>query len=306
MSAEARTNTATTMNFVVWIDDAAIESWVVERAAKVGEKHPSRVIVLDGAPEHAGDDVAPAEIDDRVNLSVGQKTAAQIGELTGQLLVPEVPTVLWWTGDRLGAETALEAMLALADAVVVDSSGTAADANAIRELTAVAASFRNVALRDLAWMRLRPWQDMVAQFFDDPHLMEEVFSIRSLTIISGSDAEALYLGGWLASRLGWNATAPDEFTDRNGHAIPFTHRREGQIRRVGCVAIETATSRYIAEVTDDLSVVALSVTGQYESPDRFAPLQAIDNISLLERAVLQPGTDELFETSLRMVATLLG
>jgi hypothetical protein len=35
-------------------------------------------------------------------------------------------------------------------------------------------------------------------------------------------------------------------------------------------------------------------------------LRAIDNTSLLERAILERGTDELFEQTLRVLATLLG
>jgi len=62
-------------------------------------------------------------------------------------------------------------------------------------------------LRDLAWMRLRPWQDMIANFFDDPALLGELFSIRRLHIASGSDSEAFYLAGWLASRLDWQRPA---------------------------------------------------------------------------------------------------
>ena len=39
-------------------------------------------------------------------------------------------------------------------------------------------NIRRVSLRDLAWMRLHPWQDIIAHFFDDPALREELFSIR--------------------------------------------------------------------------------------------------------------------------------
>ncbi len=48
------------------------------------------------------------------------------------------------------------------------------------------------------------------------------------------------------------------------------------------------------------------VEGEHAREPRLFPLQAIDNASLLERAVLEPGTDELFETALRSAGTLLG
>ena len=51
----ARTKlTASTMNFVVWIDDADRRDWILERTALLSDKHPSLTIVLDhtGSCEH--------------------------------------------------------------------------------------------------------------------------------------------------------------------------------------------------------------------------------------------------------------
>jgi glucose-6-phosphate dehydrogenase assembly protein OpcA len=163
-----------------------------------------------------------------------------------------------------------------------------------------------VAWGDLAWMRLRPWQDTIAQFFDAETLQKELFSIRSLAIISGSDAEALYLAGWLASRLRWTAVPGGTFTDSNGQPVAFTHERSGPLRRVRSVEITTAASHYFAMVSaDDEGVVTLRAEGEGARAERLVPLQAIDNASLLERAILEPATNEVFETALRMVGTLL-
>ena len=40
---------ATTMNFIVWIDDINFRAWVLERTTKILEKHPARAILLDAA-----------------------------------------------------------------------------------------------------------------------------------------------------------------------------------------------------------------------------------------------------------------
>jgi glucose-6-phosphate dehydrogenase assembly protein OpcA len=154
---------------------------------------------------------------------------------------------------------------------------------------------------------LRPWQDLIANFFDDPNLLNELFSIQRLAIASGSDAEALYLGGWLASRLGWTASGRDDFRDGHGNAIGFERRREGEIRRVRSVCLDSATSWYHGEVAgDDQTVVRVWVEGDHAREARLFPLQAIDNVSLLERAILERGADEVFATALRSAATLLG
>jgi glucose-6-phosphate dehydrogenase assembly protein OpcA len=147
---------------------------------------------------------------------------------------------------------------------------------------------------------------MIAHFFDDPNLLGELYALRSLTIASGSDAEAFYLGGWLASRLGWLARGRDAFADREGKEIAFKRERTGEIRRVRSVELASGTSAYHGEVTDDPQVVRVWVSGEHARDARLFTLQAIDNASLLEVAILQRGTDELFATALSNAATLLG
>jgi len=304
IKAELLTDTAatTTINFLVVIDDDAQRQWVLDRVALIDDKHPARTIVLDTLS--SGDN---AKINhDRIEIASGGMQPEDVRSLVQGLMIPEIPSVLWWTGDEIADQPLFDPLIDIVDALVIDSSGSRTDDRTIRDLSKFSARRPTVALRDLAWMRLRPWQDMIAHFFDDPNLMEELFAIRKLEIVSGSEAEALYLGGWLASRLGWVACAHDEFCDRDGAPIPFTHRREGAGRRVRSVSVETGLSRYFAALTpSDEGVVSVGVTGDRSRPDRLVPLQSIDNASLIERAILEPPADEVFETALHMVGKIL-
>lgn len=312
----ARTSlSATTINFVVWIDDPQYRDWVLERAGRLAEKHPSRTVILDSCPDTEGarfihgkrDDASHVTAQsDRVVIGSLGMTPDELRETTQGLIISDLPTVLWWTPDAISGEPAFEALLDIADALVVDSSGSTTGEASVLELATFFASRPTLALRDLAWMRLRPWQDMIAQIFDDANLREELFAIRKLCISSGSAAEALYLGGWLGSRLGWTACARDQFCDRSGMNIPFERARDGGIRRVRSVELTTAKAVYTATVsTNDEHVVTLHSSLSAAGNERHVPLQAIDNASLLERAILEPATDEVFETALRMVGMLL-
>lgn len=308
---------ATTMNFIVWIDDVGFRDWVLERTAKILDKHPARAIVLDACADgKPGATLVRSEPDDadaahitvqgeRVEIGVAGMSTEQIRELTASLTMNELPTLLWWTGKGITGQPNFDALVHLADSLVVDSSGTRNDNATVVELVRFLDSRRSVGIRDLAWMRLRPWQDMIARFFDDPTLREELYSVRSLQIISGSDAEALYLGGWLASRLGWTASGHDEFSDQSGVRIPFRSERAGRIRRVRSVELTTTTTTYNATVSDDdETLVVVKASGKNAMNGRFVPLQAVDSPSLLERAILEGSTDEVFETALRMVGAL--
>jgi glucose-6-phosphate dehydrogenase assembly protein OpcA len=313
----SRTKLATsTLNFIVWIDDAARRDWVLERAAMLNEKHPSMMLVFDHTGTRAGDATvttaprgAHAEFTvqgERVDIDVsGADATTVVGYVTG-LCSPSVPTVLWWTGMAEGSREIFYALLPLVQTLLFDSSGGARDESALCRLIAFHREQPQVVLRDLAWMRLRPWQDMIAAFFDDPRLLEELYTIRKLFITSGSDSEAFYLGAWLASRLDWKATGRDAFTDARGATVGFVRRRVGEIRRVQSICLDSETSWYHGEVTDDPGVVRVWVEGEHAREPRLFPLQAIDNASLIERAVLETGTDELFETALRTAGTLLG
>lgn len=307
----------TTMNFIVWIDDVTFRDWVLERTAKILEKHPARAILLDACADSTpgarlvrsgpeGGDAGHITVrGERVEIGVHGMSAGEISELTGSLMKSGLQTLLWWTGEGISGQPTFNALVDLADSLVVDSSGTRNDNATVVELVRFLSSRPSVGIRDLAWMRLRPWQDMIARFFDDPTLREELYSVRSLRIVSGSDAEALYLSGWLASRLDWTATGHDEFSDQSGARFPFSSERAGRIRRVRSVELTTTTSTYNATVSDDDDgVVVVKASGKNALPGRFVPLQAVDSPSLLERAILEPATDEVFETALRMVGTI--
>jgi hypothetical protein len=310
----ARTTISTsTMNFVVWIDDAARRDWVLERAALLAEKHPSFTLVLDNTGVRTGDatvrsgaETAVSVQGERVDVDVAGFKPEVLEQYVSTLCAQGVPTVLWWSARSVGEGPAFEALLRYATTLVVDSSGSDPDDTAIRSLVAFSAAHPDTCVRDLAWLRLSPWQDMIAHFFDDPALLDELYSIRKLHIDTGSEAEALYLGGWLASRLGWQPSGRDTFTDREGNIVRFERRREGAIRRVQSVCLDSETSWYHGEVTDDAGVVRVWVEGDHARDARLFPLQAIDNASLLERAVLETGCDEVFETALKSVGTLIG
>jgi glucose-6-phosphate dehydrogenase assembly protein OpcA len=316
----ARTKLATsTINLVVWIDDPARRDWILERAGMLAEKHPSFTLILDHTGVRGGDATVTTVARDaestfsvrgeRVDIDVSGAGAETIVGYVAGLCGRGLPTILWWSGMRDESRPIFEALLPQVQTLLFDSSGGARDEEAMRELVAFHKAHPEVELRDLAWMRLRPWQDMIANFFDDPALIGELFSIRRIHIESGSDSEAFYLASWLASRLGWAPTGHDAFTDRTGARIAFERKRIGDIRRVQSICLDSETSWYHGEVTDDPGVVRVWVEGEHAREHarepRLFPLQAIDNASLLERAVLETGADDVFETALRFAGALL-
>ena len=243
----------------------------------------------------------------KIGVGVNTIDHGSIISLVQELSVPDIETVLWWSGARLLQSRTFSGIATGAATVLVDSSGKVRGEETIRELGEFLSRFPNVALHDLAFMRLAPWQEMIAQFFDDPALREDLFSIDLLQIESGSDAEALYLAGWLGSRLSWEPSERDAFRDRRGKTIPFEKVAKGDQRRVLSVVVRANDSIYRAALSEnDDKVVALSVEGAKTSRVRYVPLQNIENTSLIERAILEKSRDDIFEVSLLTVRELLG
>ncbi|MFY9780270.1 MAG: glucose-6-phosphate dehydrogenase assembly protein OpcA [Candidatus Baltobacteraceae bacterium] len=303
-----------TMNFVIFVDDPAHRSWVVERAARVTGKHPSRSIVLDSTGIGEGVELSTSVtslecatvFNEHVVIGVAGLEHGTIVRLVHDLCVPGVPLFLWWSGARFLQSRTFSGLAEAATGVLLDSSGHASGEETIRELGDFPARFPHVVLRDLAFMRLAAWQDMIAQFFDDPALREDLFSIRSLHIDSGSDAEALYLAGWLGSRLSWEPAEGRTFIDRRGKRVPFTMEHKGGRRRILRVRLASDDSTYVAELSgDDCNAVCLHVEGAKAKPMFCMPLQNVDNALLVERAILTGSRDQIFETSLLAVRGLL-
>jgi len=121
---------ATTMNFIVWIDDVTFRDWVLERTTKIIEKHPARAIVLDACRDREpgaklvrreGDDADATHITvrgERVEIGVYGMTPDDIRDVTGSLTMNDVTTLLWWTGEGISGEPNFDALVEIADSIM--------------------------------------------------------------------------------------------------------------------------------------------------------------------------------------------
>jgi hypothetical protein len=288
-----------TFNLIVFIDDPARRAWIHERALRIAEKHPSRLVILDACDASGEVEVSASAL----RLCVGKLDANAVAHLTRELLSPDVPSVLWWSPECFIEHDLFAELLEQSDRVVMDSSGACNDESTLQRLLYFVQPLK--PFQDLAWMRSAPWREMIAQLFDDTEMREDLSSLATLEITSGSAAEALYLAAWLASCLGWTPEQNRVFRTSAGSHITLKKIDEGEKRRVVRVALGTADSRYVAQLSDDESVVELSIEGSKSKPHWFVPLKNVDNASLIEQAILAGTEDEIFHASLRVLRELL-
>ena len=296
---------ATTMNMIVFASDKTVRDIIAERVASIAEKHPCRVLFLDDTHD-ARKHVVQTDRSEHVDIGVKRMSLDVLRSVVHALMVPNVQSVLLWAGAHTAGDERFSALASIAHCIVLDSSRVDSTAAGLHELIRYVEAGGRQDVRDLAYMRLLPWQDMVAQFFDDADLLADLPSIHQVEVVAGSGAEAYYLLGWLGSRLGWKPCGEDEFCNADGEPVHCAVRREGQPRRVVRISLGAPRSTFAAALhADEPNLVCLTVAGEKQRPQRCAPLRHVDVVTLIERAILAPKADAVFRESFEMARTML-
>jgi glucose-6-phosphate dehydrogenase assembly protein OpcA len=304
-----------TMTLVLFVDRDDIGQLARERTHALATKHPSRVIVLDASQPESLRRVSkeceahpdcPQARGDWIELGVSSSTPGAIATAVAALSLPEAPVVLVWAASEYASDPRFAALSERARTVVYGSSMLEEGDRALRELYRFVKAKPDVWVADFAYLRLAPWQESIALFFDAKNVIRELFDLRRVEIRCGSDAEAYYLIGWLASRLEWSPCTPDSFCNRFGVTINFSIVREGAPRSIRSVALASSQTQFLAEVTgESCDAILLRVSGAQEHCDRVHPITNSDVATLVERAILTGRQDKVFAESLLAAGEVL-
>jgi glucose-6-phosphate dehydrogenase assembly protein OpcA len=224
---------ACVLNLVVYTSDEDSLGEISEVMARVCEDHPGRFIVILLREEELPIDAVvtaqchPAEKGqktvccEQICITAGREHMSRLSSFVRPLVVHDLPVFLWWR-DVPDLEGSLFAELVeTSDRVIIDTC-MLPDALTELRLLAERASERAewTAFSDLSWCRLTPWRTLVAEFFDLPEYRSSLDRIREVRIecAAGStqqsvSVEALWLAGWLASRLKWVSASKPAWID---------------------------------------------------------------------------------------------
>jgi len=151
-----------------------------QRAVRaIGNHHPAQVIVVRDQPELRGGKIdaqittdimrpqsACAMKCEMITLRVRGAVGDHLSGLIDPLLQSGVPNYLWWVGTPAFGKRELDETLKICDALLVDSARFDAPYRSFLELTRLAShSHQRLGVGDLAWARLEPWRESIAQFF---------------------------------------------------------------------------------------------------------------------------------------------
>ena len=140
---------------------------------------------------------------EEIHIESRGRGAELVPSLLRALVVPDVPTALWWAGPPPDNAAAVRVLLSGVDRLVVDSMQ--APGGSLSKLAHVGGLLDGLVLVDLNWLRTATLRSLLASMFDAPVGSEALYKMRRLRLEvtdAGLPAAKLMLG-WLSSRLKW-------------------------------------------------------------------------------------------------------
>lgn len=290
-----------TMSLVVFFENSAIGELARDRIHMLASKHPSRVIVLDGAQS---DNFQRVEGCDWIELGVKGSAPEVLSAAVAALRLEDAPVVLLWIAAGIESDPRFAMLCEDAQTIVYNSSLIDTGHEALCELVDYVEGHPELPLADIAYLRLAPWQECVAIFFDGK-AAEELRDLQRVEIGCGSEPEAFYLLGWLASRLQWKPVDADALVNRFGKRVAFEIKREGEPRRVARIALTSSRSAFAAQVDQSQETILLSVTGSSQHAPRYRAVNNPGIAGLVERAILWGRNDQIFQAALAAAGEIL-
>ena len=226
---------ARTHNMVVYVaDDVSAEETTRRVIERTGER-PGRVIIIDVDPGQSGEmdawvttycrSVNRHQIcGEMITLTISPGHHEDVHSTVISLLAPDLPVYLWWGGLPDPADHLFSHLAPAADRLLVDSDTFEDGGAGLARLAALQQTHR---IGDLAWARLSPWRQLLAQLWDVRELAGSLAQIRELNIEHlqagrKNSGRARLLWGWLSWRLGWTVSGVRR-ESRTGLTVDWLH-----------------------------------------------------------------------------------
>jgi glucose-6-phosphate dehydrogenase assembly protein OpcA len=216
------------MTHIAWVPTQWVEA-AEDVLTGLADRHPSRTIVLVPDPDaedgiEASADVAQYPLGngrqvcvETIRVRLNGSRAEVPASVVQPLLLPDLPVFLRWRGLPPFGARPFEELIDVVDRLIVDSTEWP---DLPAPYMRVAEIFDRVVVSDIAWARTSRWRPQLASLWPG---IKDVKTIE----VTGTEAQADLLAGWLRSRLGHDVALEQVPSDRlegvkvDGEPAPF-------------------------------------------------------------------------------------
>lgn len=302
---------------------------VTRAISSLAGSHPSRAIVLISDPEGEENfDVGLSVFcgvrggverdvcSEQITVHAEGPPALHLESVAGPLLIPDLPTYLFYPGEFSAASPEFTRMAGLADHIILDSSSASGCVSAFREVANVLDDPEMPPVGDLQWATLSPWRALARELFASPERAAELRKVRSVEVLHAPDGEcrALLFAGWLSAVLGWEpkGATPSE----NGRRFVF----DGPSGEVSLALSPSLAGAFLSRISlrsedcafeisrlKDAEEVRVSVKRDNEAVgESAARLGSFDVGAMLGEELKRRGRVRAYEASLKKISEALG
>lgn len=342
---------ANTLNLIAVARNERDAALVTDTVAHLRDFLPSRTLIIatrSGSvePGHAYDvhlelkeqvtsDDAPAFRFETITIFTDLAEIGHLASLVSPLMAAELPDFLWWPGGDYNRHPLFDDLAQIVDRVTVDSGQLGNDLTGVRAMRDLLddEGQGNPVIGDFTWLRLSPWRQLIAQFFDPADVQQSLASIEDVTISyadtrddgSSGLASALLIVGWLGSRLGWDVidrlerrkaggfSAPLRGVSSDGRAREISLRllpdmsphARFSLRKVEIAAGGEHSGTFRVERTDADDLITSSETATVPFVSRMVYAKRPTSQAMLGSELQRFGHDRVFEEALRFATKLL-
>jgi len=216
------------MTHIAWVPTQWVEA-AEDVLTGLADRHPSRTIVLVPDPDAEEGIDANAEVMqfplgngrqvcvETIRVRLNGSRAEVPASVVQPLLLPDLPVFLRWRGVPPFGERPFEELIDVVDRLIVDSTEWP---DLPAPYTQLAQVFDRVVVSDIAWARTSRWRPQLASLWPG---IKDVKTIE----VTGTEAQANLLAGWLRSRLRHDVALEHIQADRlagvkvDGEPAPF-------------------------------------------------------------------------------------
>jgi glucose-6-phosphate dehydrogenase assembly protein OpcA len=308
-AAESRANV---LNLVAVAKSEADQRQVSAILDRMSVHHPSRTLLLlaqthrdtpklEATVSAFNDSSGPVRVsNEQVLIHAHGPIAEHLAGIVSELLVPDLPVMLWWQGRPDFEGRLFNELCEVCDRLIVDSDdGFDPDRDFPHLLNVARRDHARIAVGDFNWARLLPWRQLAAQFFDPPSMREWLLALDRAEVwyaSQGTGAQARLLAGWVQSRLARIGV------DVKRVMRPIETGERG-IHRFSLVASGAdGEANFTIEGKPEQCLETAMAVGDYAYPQRNVRIQTRDSADLLSVEMIESGHDPIYEEALEAAA----